>query len=134
MTKHVHADIMLQYANDAMETDKPWERWQFSYVDGKDWLDCNAHPKWAAKVWYRRKPKTIRIGDCDVPEPLRVAPEVDTEYWVPAITYRDNTTQSFVWADDSSDRILLKRGLVHLTEEAAELHAKALIRLTEQVA
>jgi len=30
MTAHKHADLMLQYAQDAMETDKPWERWEYS--------------------------------------------------------------------------------------------------------
>ena len=28
MTAHKHANLMLQYAQDAMETDKPWERWE----------------------------------------------------------------------------------------------------------
>lgn len=28
--KHVHAELMAEYAKDAMETDKPWERWQRS--------------------------------------------------------------------------------------------------------
>ena len=27
--KHKHADLMLQYAEDAMETDRPWERWEW---------------------------------------------------------------------------------------------------------
>ena len=27
--KHKHAELMMQYAQDAMETDKPWERWQY---------------------------------------------------------------------------------------------------------
>lgn len=28
MTKHIHAELMAEYAKDAMETDKPWERWE----------------------------------------------------------------------------------------------------------
>ena len=28
MTAHKHADLMLQYAQDAMETDKSWEWWE----------------------------------------------------------------------------------------------------------
>ena len=35
MTKHIHADLMMEYAKDAMETDKPWERWE--YNDGSGW-------------------------------------------------------------------------------------------------
>ena len=26
---HKHAALMMQYAQDAMETENPWERWQF---------------------------------------------------------------------------------------------------------
>ena len=28
MTAHKHAALMLQYAQDAAETDKPWKRWE----------------------------------------------------------------------------------------------------------
>lgn len=34
--KHPHAELMKQYAEDAMETDKPWERWEYS-CDGSPW-------------------------------------------------------------------------------------------------
>ena len=27
---HIHAAAMAEYAKDALETDKPWERWEFS--------------------------------------------------------------------------------------------------------
>ena len=42
--KHVHAELMLQYAQDAMETDKPWDLWQWSvgYLD--QWHSCASHP------------------------------------------------------------------------------------------
>lgn len=29
INKHKHADIMLQYALDAMETREPWKRWEW---------------------------------------------------------------------------------------------------------
>ncbi len=37
--KHRHADLMLQYANDAQETDKPWERWEVAYPN-EDYRAC----------------------------------------------------------------------------------------------
>ena len=41
MAKHVHADLMLQYAQDAMETDKPWERWEvYGKITGR-WLSLS---------------------------------------------------------------------------------------------
>lgn len=53
--KHPHAELMAQYAQDAMETDKPWERWQFA--DGFDWHPIRSNPMWGASAKYRRKPK-----------------------------------------------------------------------------
>ena len=35
--KHKHAELMMQYAQDAMETDKPWERWEVFIKDS--WRD-----------------------------------------------------------------------------------------------
>lgn len=56
--KHPHAELMMQYAQDAMETDKPWERWQF--LDGFDgqWKDgeSGVSPAWFLHIQYRRKP------------------------------------------------------------------------------
>ena len=52
---HPHAELMMQYAQDAMETDKPWERWQFA--DGYDWHPLTSNPMWGASAKYRRKPK-----------------------------------------------------------------------------
>ena len=38
MDKHIHADLMLQYAQDAQETDKPWERWEvYGKITGR-WI------------------------------------------------------------------------------------------------
>ena len=31
MTAHKHAALMLQYAEDAQTTDKPWELWEMRY-------------------------------------------------------------------------------------------------------
>jgi len=81
-------------------------------------------------VSFRIKPKTIRIGEFDVPEPERKPLNTDDVYYI-AATCDSRMVFSGVWADDSFDRIRLKRGLIHLTEEAAIIHAKALISLTE---
>ena len=45
MAKHPHAELMMQYAEDAMETDEPWLLWQYR-CEGK-WKQCLAHPSWA---------------------------------------------------------------------------------------
>ena len=58
---HIHAAAMAEYAKDAAETDKPWERWEFSRQNLKyESLMC--HPNWREDGEYRRKPKVILIN------------------------------------------------------------------------
>lgn len=64
-TRHTHAELMLLYAQDAMETDKPWERWEITEA-GFPWIAMTHHPRWETTVSYRRKPKTLRIGNKEV--------------------------------------------------------------------
>lgn len=56
---HIHAELMAKYAEDARETDKPWERWQHrgSWDLPDRWWDCTTHPIWAENLQYRRKPQ-----------------------------------------------------------------------------
>ena len=53
---HIHAAAMAEYAKDALETDKPWERWEY-YLDTDAWIDCTSHPSWSTDCVYRRKLK-----------------------------------------------------------------------------
>jgi hypothetical protein len=75
MTRHIHADKMLQYAQDAAETDKPWERWKFQEIGGCGW-SLFTHPVWSKEYSYERKlvsqwsKKTITLFGCEVPKPL----------------------------------------------------------------
>lgn len=59
MKRHIHAELMMQYAQDAMETDKPWERWEFYGSLSEGWMSVEAaiSPVWWPDVQYRRKPK-----------------------------------------------------------------------------
>lgn len=60
MTAHKHAAAMLQYAQDATETDKPWERWEFLH-DWGEWVSVlAAHPQWDLDTDYRRKPNPVK--------------------------------------------------------------------------
>ena len=129
-TKHKHADLMLAYAQDAQETDKPWILWEFIYPNISGWQPLKDNPSWSHLLEYRRKVKTIRIGNYDVPEPLRIAPEIGTTYFYPAFT-NASKVYSYSFTNDHSDNRILDRGMMHLTSAAAELHAKALISLTK---
>lgn len=55
---HKHAELMMQYAQDAIEADKPWERWQVRV--NKHWHDLYENPQWIAALEYRRKTLTSR--------------------------------------------------------------------------
>jgi len=127
---HPHAALMAEYAKDAAECDKPWELWE--YLSRAGWCDLTCSPSWSTGDAYRRKLKTIRIGEFDVPEPLLVAPGPGkvTQYWAATLTSTGDSA-GFIWNDDCWDKLRLARGLIHLTQEAAELHAKALLSFTE---
>jgi len=132
MTAHKHAQLMLAYAQDAAETDKPWERWEATWGHKATWNQLGSSPEWRPEVDYRRKPKTIRIGAFDVPEPLREAPKYNTRVFGVMIDRSCGEVYEFPWNDGDVQGCWLARGLVHSTEEAAELHAKALLSFTQK--
>ena len=80
---------------------------------------------------YRIKPKTIRIGAFDVPEPMRVAPKQGTRYWVSDISTADDDELFYTWNGFQSEILMLERGLIHSNEEAAEAMCNALLSLTK---
>jgi len=128
--KHPHAENMRLYAEDAMETDKPWERWEYESHMLGGWKPVACHPYWEQDIRYRRKPRTITINGHEVPEPMREAPEDGCSYWLPMITDSGFVSGRTTWNQDSSDDRWLARGLCHTTKEAAEAHARALLSFT----
>lgn len=137
MTAHKHAALMLQYAKDAMETDKPWERWEYSDTstlnqNGEkirdDWYDCGETPDWHPGVQYRRKPQTIKVGKWEFPKPIEQPLGcTDVYYYVDFnmetakfIPFRDT------WTNNGHDDDRLDGNLCHLSYAAAQAHADAL--------
>lgn len=128
--KHRHAELMMEYARDAMETDKPWERWEYS-LEGRVWMDLISQPRWGDDYEYRRKPRTININGHEVPEPVRSPLENGTIYYISYISAPDDALAwDCKWRSDKYDFNYLKKGIVHLTEEAAIKHAEALLSFT----
>lgn len=134
---HVHAELMLEYAQDALISKTPWEVWQelIYHNDGsntKEWVDCGYHPGWVDEVEYRRKPKTININGYEVPEPIRDLPNLgkpgsSETVWIPSLTEYPSFAMG---VGNSYTKVFFDRGLCHLTKESAELHAKALLSFT----
>ncbi|PHM33303.1 hypothetical protein [Xenorhabdus innexi] len=129
MTKHIHADLMTQYATIAQTSSSPWEHFQYREYQDDEWSDCRGPVEFWFDHDYRLKP--FRIGEYDVPEPVRKPLENDQEYYYPVISGVAFCGHIY-WAGDNLDKDRLQRGLIHLTQEAAELHAKALISLTQR--
>lgn len=134
---HVHAELMLEYGKLALTSKTPWTHIQMLIADGI-WITCERDPDWVEDISYRLKPKTITINGYEVPEPLRVAPEEETIVYIPSLATKDwgdapaYNTDSFTISHPIPYRfkVLLMEGICHLTQEAAELHAKALLSFT----
>ena len=127
-TRHRHAESMALYAEDALTTGTPWERWEYQY-DGI-WKQLRYFDTlWCLDTEYRRKPKTININGFKVPEPMRVRPDAGAIYYYPNLT--SNGERTYAWVGDEIDEHCFKAGMCHLTREAAELHGDALKSFTK---
>lgn len=127
--KHIHAELMAEYAKDAMETDEPWLRWEFKFKGL--WITCNlVSPLWEVKTEYRRKARTININGHEVPEPYRGEMQYDQLYYIPSLDSKDLYYEGD-WCEGVYDKRVMERGLVHLTKEAAIKHTEALLSFTQ---
>ena len=130
---HPHARLIMKYAEIAQTTDKPWEHFEVLRKKSAVWETIYTPMPFYDNMEYRLKPeppKTIRIGEYDVPEPVREPLERDMEYWIANFALT-TLADRFKWCNDKFDSWMLKNGLIHLTEEAAFIHAKALLSLTK---
>jgi len=160
---HPHAELMALYAQDAAEIDRPWERWERRgrhYTD--TWYQLTGHPEWRAGTEYRRNPRVLNsfsdackaiaesgttfeqalhnpvlMGDGAVlPQPALEAKELDDlrTYFVVNLAsdggYADNHGR---WEGGPYEYELLKRGLIHQTEEDAKAWAEYLLKLTSVI-
>ncbi|PHM56695.1 hypothetical protein Xsto_04142 [Xenorhabdus stockiae] len=142
MPKHIHADLISEYARLSHITDKPWEYFEWWSFHKNKWESLSREELvgFHSDYKYRLKPRTIKIGECDVPEPEREAPKAGTIYYIPNIGYVKTEpckySYSYEWGENEDCVIYeiahLENGLVHLDRKSAELHAKALISLTHK--
>ena len=84
----------------------------------------------------RIKPRVININGIEVPKPLREMPPEGTSVYWPGFGPDSGDTHT-----ESADvgyypamlPYLLRKGLLHLTEEAAAIHANALLSFTRRI-
>ncbi|HAT1527740.1 TPA: hypothetical protein PC505_001058 [Morganella morganii] len=132
MPGHKHADLMAKAAEIA-KTDKEW--WKHFEIR----ITENGKTSWKGFVTpftfdsyseYRLKPRFIDINGHQVPEPERELPDNDDLLWIADIT--QPTAARLMWTGHPSDILMLERGILHLTKEAAEAHKSALLSFTQK--
>ena len=124
MTAHKHAALMLQYAQDAAETDKPWERWEVG-IKG-EWYPLSANPAWELTQGYRRKPQVIRVGRHEFPKPITRELNGGTDYFYVRVGDTCFEVSSDNWIGSAYDLMRLESRRVHPTRGAAQAHANVL--------
>jgi hypothetical protein len=123
-TQHIHHDMIVAWAKN------PSKQVQCSGRPDDYWV--NVEPDWDENLRYRfkpEKPKLLTIIGADgkarsYPEPCKEKPKYDTIYYYPSTTDMAHCSN---WWDDCVDNEWFNYGIVHLTKEAAELHAKAML-------
>ena len=92
------------------------------------WTDC-PNPEFTASSIYRAKPApapTIIVNGIEVPEPVREELENGQLYWL-VFPVGEELSMEATWYDEATHHTRLNRGLIHLTEDAAVAHAKAML-------
>ena len=135
-TSHPHAASMLLYAQDMAIDGEAWKNWEFYSLAAETpkWRPLNGPSLWIPNVEYRRKPpapKMLKVTThsgrvYEFPEPMKTAPADGMKYFTPEGVLA-TVDDGFTWWGDPIDRRWLSNGLCHLTREAAEQHAAALL-------
>ena len=134
MAKHIHAENMALYAQDAMESDNPWELWEMRFPANESWSSCtDGDMHFSLQFEYRRKPKIVSVtlenGETvSWPEPERRQPNLGFNYF----HIQGSCTVKQGWFGDNDDMDRLDAGIVHLTYEAACKHRDALLKINNQ--
>lgn len=102
---------------------------EWETFDNEDTVVCWKLLTGYPNVEWRIAPKTIKIGDHEVPEPCWIPPEIGQNFW----TISPFTgAVDFRWDGSKTCRQALEGGFVHLTEEAARQHYEAIKSLLEE--
>ena len=92
--------------------------------DDQGWVDKREGSAFGYPAKYRIKPRTIRIGEYDVPEPMREAPVVGSVFYV--VSTADRQPSDMIWNGEEYDFYLLSCGMIHANKRDAAHHMLAL--------
>src|SRR5690606_33602489 len=76
-----HAHLRMEYAKDALTTDKPWKLRQLRTPGSHERVDAPKELASNPDTSYRHKPSTININGFEVPDPMREAPPRGSSYF-----------------------------------------------------
>lgn len=125
MTPHPHKDILIAIAN-GLKTDEievkhsEWLEWQ-NGSDYSSWMNPTAAGNWQVRLI------PMLFNGQQLPVPMNIAPKEGTVVYVTDPAMDDNEECWMTWANTPYQVILLNRGLVHSTKEAAIEWANAMI-------
>ncbi len=128
--KHIHADLMKLYWEDAEKSETPWKNWECKLPNGEHWHPMVCSPSWDRQTLYRQKVKTIFIGDIEIPAPETIAPPDGSAYYFPRFTIEGYDW--YRWNGSQLDEYILKSGLLHRNRENALKHSQAFLELTKR--
>jgi hypothetical protein len=131
MSGHPHAKLAQEYWKEAETDAEAWKNWEYQSQVTGEWRQCNSMPLFCSHYQYRRKPRTIIINGHEVPEPLRVKPEIGSVYYVACVSSGSESWVCVKWFHDEIDNTRFDAGMCHATKEAAIAHAKALLSFTQ---
>ena len=128
---HKHAELMLKYAQDAMETDTPWERWEFLNPTIGMWSTCPRNPKWYDEFEYRQKGTVITVGSHEFPVPYKGQMHQNQQYFIVVSHGLGCGFDAIpgVWQGTAFELNALTFGLIHLEYKAAKQHAAVLDKI-----
>ena len=127
MTPHPHKDILIAIAN-GLKTDElevkhqEWREWQ-NGSDYSSWMNPSTAGNWQVRLI----PKTMLFNRQQLPMPMETTPEEGTMVYVTDPASGDQDACWMVWSNTSYQVVLLDKGLIHSTKEAAIKWINAMI-------
>jgi hypothetical protein len=121
--KHPHAEILQAYTLDTsveIEGSRSNGTWYLTTID-----EAIYNPSQTFRLKPKERCVTINGVEYKFPEPMRVAPAINSEYWV-AYPGGDSWGE---WSNHSYDQLTLKSGFMQATKAGAQAQRRAIIAL-----
>ena len=132
--KRAHAELAIKFYSDSKMNCWGWKETE------QRWC-LIAAPSWFVNEIYEvcehrptHKPmKRVTLAGITFNAPESVAPEMNTQYWIPQPVSTVVRAFECYWVCSEFGKEYLENGFVHLKEEDAKLHAEALIKLSKEL-